>query len=223
MKSFPPRSMPRLLLGAATAAWLGSAAAFAQSPPIPRMPAMPSLPSLPALPGPPAASSVGGTTLGALQLNLGGPNPTTALGSITVCPVAGAGSAAPAASPLPSNLSIVSTPTAPPILTPQTLTSSAVAAPLAVAPAEIPAITSPLGTTTLGGACSPTILGDTATSQFIPPESLIQSVYGDAATPAQATETSGGGLSPLIEVPPPVLFSPSGPTPNASGAVLPTQ
>jgi hypothetical protein len=86
-----------------------------------------------------------------------------------------------------------------------------------------PSITSPFGTTILSGACSPTILGGTATSTSTPPQPLIEPVYSNAGTPPQATEMFGGGLSPLIEVPAPVLFSSSGTLPNSSGVVAPGQ
>jgi hypothetical protein len=66
------------------------------------------------------------------------------------------------------------------------------------------------------------ILGSTPTSTSTPPEPLIQPAYSDAGTPPQATEMFGGGLSPLIEVPAPVLFSSSGTLPS-SGVVAPGQ
>jgi hypothetical protein len=205
------------------AACLGSAAAFAQTPRMPSMPAPPSLPSLPGAPRLPSPGNMSGATLGAISPNLGGLSSPSALGSITVCPTPGVSGAATVAGPLPSTLSVVSAAPASPILTPQTITSSAVAAPLAIAPLASPSIISPFGTTALSGACLPTILGDTPTSASAPPQSLIQSVYSNAGTPLQTTEALGGGLSPLIEVPPPVLYSTSGTVPNSSGVIGPTQ
>lgn len=223
MISLRPRSTRRLLFLAAAAVWLDGATALAQTPRMPAMPAMPSLPSLPSAPSLPSSGAMNAATLGGIASNLGGLNAAGALGSVMVCPVAGASVAAPAPAPLPAPLSIVSAAPASPILTPQTVSSSAVAAPLVVAPLAAPSITSPFGMTTLSGACSPNILGDTPTSTATPQEPLIQSAYSNAGTPPQATEISSGGLSPLIEVPPPVLFSSSGTVPNSSGVVAPGQ
>jgi hypothetical protein len=220
MMSLRPRSTPRLLLFVAAAVWLDGAAAFAQTP---RMPAMPALPSLPSLPGAPSLppSTMSAMTLGGIASNLGGLNPTSALGSVTACPVTGASVAPNASGPLPSTLSIVFATPAPAVLTPQTLSSSAVAGPLVVAPLAAPSITPAFGTATLSGACAPATLADTSTST--PSVPLIESAYSNAGTPPQSAEISGGGLSPLIEVPPPVLFSSGGTVTNSSGVVAPGQ
>jgi hypothetical protein len=81
------------------------------------------------------------------------------------------------------------------------------AAPTAALPPVPTTITSAFGTSTTIDTCAPSILGESATP---PPSTTIGgATYSDAVIPLQATEAAGGGgLSPMVDVPPPSLFTP---------------
>jgi hypothetical protein len=199
--------------------------------------AMSSLSQMPTM-GAPLGSGVSGVPLGTIGVYAGslGQSQSPALGSITNCLVNGisaAGSTWPAIASIASTSTASPSPASPPISSPLAtfpVTTSPVPGPSSMNQAAASAsanstitplgatgpVASGFGTSTTIGFCSPSVLG--ATTMATLPESSSPapgSAFSDAAIPLAATEASGGGLSPLVDVPPPVLFSP--------GATVPTQ
>ena len=163
-----------------------------------------------------------------------------ALGNITTCAMNGmsaAGSTWPAISTLMSTTPVPS-PASPPIYSPlatfPVTTTPVPTVPVGPSLSTVPSptamsasqsalastIITPLGgtlpvpysygTANVIGFCNPTLLGPSFTPA-LPVSTSPTGAYGDAAIPLYGTETGGGGgLSPLVDVPPPVLYSPSG-------------
>lgn len=97
--------------------------------------------------------------------------------------------------------------TTPQVVSPGIGPSSGVAPPVTVP--VTPNATSLFGMSTVTGTCSPMTLGEPATPPA-PSTAIGGATYSDAAIPVDATETGGSGLSPLVEVPAPALFSAGG-------------
>ena len=208
------------LLGAVTMiGWFGGEIGFAQG--------LSRTPGMPAMPGTLSAGTIGAGSssygLGNILFRLGLFTPIGALGTLSPCPIVNVGGSAstPAMSPVP-----VPTPSGlSPIITVPTITPQSVAAgigspmaptmgssvttappPLLTPPTATPPLTSPFGTLTINGVCTPTVLSEPPTP---PPSSttITGVAYSNAAIPLNATEAGTSGLSPTIDVPPPALFS----------------
>ena len=244
MTSTTKRWAVRLLAGATMICWFGGDLALAQG--LPSMPgrttARPAM-GTSALPSAPAG--VGGIPLGSIQVYTGtlGGAQAPALGSLTICPtngLGGAGATYPALSTLTST-GVSPSPASPTIISPlatfpittSPVPTSPIASALPMNPAPAPPtpalantlitplggtlpVASPFGTANAIGFCSPTIPG-VATTPILPDStSPTGAAFSDGAIPLAGTVVSDGGLSPLVDVPPPALFSPA-------DAVLPAQ
>jgi hypothetical protein len=64
------------------------------------------------------------------------------------------------------------------------------------------------------GFCTATLSAATTAPALPASSSPTGAAFSDGAIPLAGTETGDGGLSPLIDVPPPVLFSPSAAVPT---------
>jgi hypothetical protein len=163
-----------------------------------------------------ASASPGGTgapALGTIQLNQGslGQPQGGAIGAIAGCPASEMAGVLPGIIGTTSTtvpfVPLVTSPFAPPA--PSTFGTPALTqfGTLSIPPIGTPT-TPAFGTSTTFGVCSPTAPAQPAPLGI--PESLapgIGAAFSDAAIPLEATEAGGGGLSPLISVPPPAISS----------------
>jgi hypothetical protein len=228
----------RLLVGATVMGWLGGDLAVAQG--LPSMggrntsrsrPAMSPSAPYPAI-APSAPTGAGGIPLGSIQVYTGtlGSAQAPALGSITTCPTSGLSAAG---ATYPALSSVMSSGTSPSPASPSTtsplatfpVTTSPVPAAGAASmnPALANTLTTPLGgtapvasafgTANAIGFCSPIVAGAATTPNLPLSTSPTGAAFSDAAIPLAGTEAGGGGLSPLVDVPPPALFSATDPVP----------
>jgi len=215
----PAGSIRRLLVAATMLGLSGGGPGVAQGLPTPGVVTTGPSAQMPAL-GSPLRGAPSGIPLGTIQLNLGGLSQAQAgaIGAITTCPTTGAtsgglpGITGTTSTTIPF-LPLITSPFAPPVASPfGTPATSQFGTP--VLPAPVTSTTSPFGTSTMSGICSPTTSAQPATPE-IPASSApgLGAAYSDAAIPLQATEAGAAGLSPLISVPAPAITS--------SGAVGP--
>jgi hypothetical protein len=154
----------------------------------------------PARPGIRAATPpLGGPApaLGSIQLSLGGlaPPASGTLGTIGPCPTSGI-------------------PTSP--------ASPAASAPINAASGVLPPTTvgTAFGLQSTSGACNPIVPGAAPTGTA-PTDPNAAANFADGALPLDATESGGGGLSPLVTVPAPSIAAPPGSVPLNTGLQTP--
>lgn len=156
----------------------------------------PTAPTMPSRAGILAATPpLGGPApaLGNIQLSLGSlaPPASGTLGTIAPCPTSGI---------------------------PISPVSPGAAAPVDAANGVLPAST--VGTTfgmlSMAGACNPIVPGAAPTATA-PPDPNAAANFANGALPLTATESSSGGLSPLVTVPAPSIPAPPGSVPLVSG------
>ena len=238
--SLPLVSTRRLLLAATMVAWVGTATGFAQGLPTYGAPTMgsSSTQTQAAAPAALATSPLGGIQFG--LGSLGGVGALGSITTCPVNDIGGASTAMATApsglSPLVTSPLVTPQMVAPSVTVPQYVITPIILGPQVVNPltatpqvvspsvrtsiatspvtallGTTPALTSPFGTSTVTGACSPVTLG-AATAAAPSSVPTTGASFSDAALPLDATETGSGGLSPTVDVPPPALYS-SGVTP----------